>query len=231
MREKFGLCSPIFSAMISKAQNIFIPALRRGIKFVASCSSRGASRGVSKRSGMWRPLIRLAAASPGGPGTPPGGSVRDAAICIEEAVQKRKTACEELADGEPGDRFTKSAARGPKSPRWSAGRRGVLQGTPTTKMLRRPALHHPSPSEGADQNSGGIPPREQSNTFILRGSRFARAAQDDGDRKDSHARNLCRTRRSSRAVRTAFLEHQPAPRLQFPAAAAPVRQGVMPPPG
>ena len=61
---------------------------------------------------MWRPRARFAAAHSGRPGTPPPAN---------------KSRREELADGEAATsgRFTKSAARAEKSPRWSAVRRAL----------------------------------------------------------------------------------------------------------
>ena len=76
--------------------------------------NRGAlSRGVWLAERVWRPLARFAAASPGGPGSPPGGSVFGRRRARRK-LRRRMTACEELADGEP-EQFSDSRKARPEA--------------------------------------------------------------------------------------------------------------------
>jgi len=110
---------------------------------------------------MWRPLARFAAAPPGGPGSPPGGSVFGRRW-PQRKLRQRMTACEELADGEAA-RPPFHEKRGPR-PKVAAMERRKARHlplkVPKTKMWRQAALHPPGSPGKAGHDSGAGQRRE-----------------------------------------------------------------------
>ena len=103
------------------------------------------NRGRSLEASGWRSGEAAPAAVPrkhgtGSPGTPSAGT---------------RPGCQELARKEARSGLPRSAAPGLKTPRWSAGRRGVPQGAPTNKDVVPTGAPSPSCEWGdADTNLG-----------------------------------------------------------------------------
>ena len=88
-----------------------------------------------------------------GRGSAPAGAARSRTLgCSGAPPSGNRTGREELADGEPGNGLTKSAARSSKTPDGALESAAPRQRRRMKEMWRRPALHPPHFGEGFGRN-------------------------------------------------------------------------------